>query len=267
MTGSTVYYRGVAAGSFKLQDTVADADSGPASAAFNALTGTTTVWTHTAPDLVTTPAGGPYVSAQTYAWTAGTVSSPTAPVVGSDAVGLTTTDNPSFVNDSTAPTASAAFPSAPAYNAAGWTGSHGHRCRRRLRRRCRQGLDPGHDGGRQQLLERRDVHLRLPELCRGSAGTTSWSYALAAGALTNAHNDTATVEAIDNVTNTDTAATTATWKYDTSAPVYASSATDRPGTHIDLTFTEAASGLNTASRRQQARSRCSSAAWAMPSPA
>ncbi len=78
-----------------------------------------------------------------------------------------------------------------------------------------------------------------------ATGTTAWSYALAAGALTNAHNYTATVETIDNVTNTNTAATTASWTYDTSPPVYASSATDRPGTHIDLTFTEATSGLNT----------------------
>ena len=42
-----------------------------------------------------------------------------------------------------------------------------------------------------------------------ATGTTSWSYALAAGALTNTHNYTATVETIDNVTNTNTAATTA----------------------------------------------------------
>ena len=245
VTGSTVYYRGVAAGSFQLRDTVADVDSGPASAAFNALTGTTTGWTHTTPDLVTTPAGGPYVSAQTYAWTAGTVSSPTAPVVGSDAVGFTTTDNLSFVNDSTAPTASTTFPTASSYNTAGWTGSL-----------TGTAADAG-SGVNAVKVSIQDTTVGGNSCWNGAtftaacpnyvaaAGTTSWSYALAAGALTNAHNYTATVETIDNVTNTNTAATTATWKYDTTPPVYASSATDRPGTHIDLTFTEAASGLNT----------------------
>ncbi len=58
LSGATVYYRGGTgnSGSFQLRDTVADAGSGPASAAFNTLTGTTTGWTHTQ-QTINTPAG------------------------------------------------------------------------------------------------------------------------------------------------------------------------------------------------------------------
>ena len=76
VNGNTVYYRGAAAGSFSIQNTVADATSGAASSSFPALGGTTTGWTHTAPDVKTTPSGGPYVS-NLFSWTAGTTSSPT----------------------------------------------------------------------------------------------------------------------------------------------------------------------------------------------
>src|SRR5438477_5521276 len=60
-TGTTVYYRGSAAGSFKLTNAVSDGESGPASSATPALGGTATGWTHT-PSTVSTPAGGPYDS-------------------------------------------------------------------------------------------------------------------------------------------------------------------------------------------------------------
>ena len=45
---------------------------------------------------INTPAGGPFVSTNSYAWAAGTNSSPIGPVDGSDAVGNTTTDNLTF---------------------------------------------------------------------------------------------------------------------------------------------------------------------------
>src|SRR6185436_6496734 len=83
LSGSTVYYRGVAVGSF----TVTDVDSGPASSATAALTGTTTGWTHTA-STVSTPTGGPYAS-NPFSWAAGTVSGPSEVVTGRDVAGNT----------------------------------------------------------------------------------------------------------------------------------------------------------------------------------
>ena len=101
LSGTTVYYRGVAAGSFALRNAVADAETGPASSATAALTGTTTGWTHT-PSTVSTPAGGPYVSSA-FSWAAGTTSSPGEVVTGRDVAGNTATTSLTFVNDSTGP--------------------------------------------------------------------------------------------------------------------------------------------------------------------
>ena len=102
-SGTTVYYRGVNAGSFTLTNAVADTGgSGPASSATAALGGTSTLWTH-APSTVTTPAGGPYVSTL-FSWSAGASSSPTEVVTGAD-VADNTTAAPAltFTNDSTGP--------------------------------------------------------------------------------------------------------------------------------------------------------------------
>jgi hypothetical protein len=101
LTGSTLYYRGVAVGSFTLTNTVADAGSGPASSTTATLGGTTTGFTHTA-STVSTPAGGPYVS-NVFSWSAATSSAPTETVTGADAAGNTTATALGFVNDSTAP--------------------------------------------------------------------------------------------------------------------------------------------------------------------
>jgi hypothetical protein len=101
-SANTIYYRGVASGSFTLTNAVTDAGSGPASSATAALTGTTTGWTHS-PSTVTTPAGGPYVSAP-FSWVAGTTISPGELVTGRDVAGNTATTSLTFVNDSTGPT-------------------------------------------------------------------------------------------------------------------------------------------------------------------
>jgi hypothetical protein len=103
-SGTTVYYRGVDAGSFRLTDTVADSGSGPASSTTAALTGTAPGWSHN-PATVSTPAGGPYVS-NPFTWTAGTTSAPGETVTSRDASGNATTTALTFVNDSSAPTGS-----------------------------------------------------------------------------------------------------------------------------------------------------------------
>lgn len=103
LVGTTVYYRGSAAGSFTLTNAVTDSGTGPASSQTAALGGTTTGWTHT-PSTVSTPTGGPYVS-NPFSWVNPTTSSPTLAVTGRDVIGNTATTNLSFVNDGTTPTA------------------------------------------------------------------------------------------------------------------------------------------------------------------
>ena len=110
MTGSTIHYRGLAAGSLTLTNAVSDAESGAASSTTGALGNIPTSWTHV-PSTVSTPAGGPYVS-NVFSWTAGATSSPTVVVTGRDVAGNTTPVTVTFVNDSTAP--SAGTVSAPA---------------------------------------------------------------------------------------------------------------------------------------------------------
>jgi len=103
LTGTTVFYRGAAVGSFKLTNAVADAGSGPASSQTSAFIGVSTGWSHT-PSTVSTPAGGPYVS-NTFSWGASTTSSPLETVTGRDVTGNQAPTILTFTNDSTAPSA------------------------------------------------------------------------------------------------------------------------------------------------------------------
>ncbi|NEA31751.1 LamG domain-containing protein [Streptomyces sp. SID13031] len=101
LSGSSVFYRGLAAGSFRLSNAVADAGSGPASSTTTPLTAGPT-WTHSS-STVSTPAGGPYLS-NPFAWPIATTSSPTEAISGRDVAGNATTLTLTFVDDSTAPT-------------------------------------------------------------------------------------------------------------------------------------------------------------------
>jgi hypothetical protein len=106
LTGTTVYYRGSGAGSFTLTNAATDAGgSGVAASATAALTGTATGWTH-APSVVTTPGGGPYVSAS-FGWSAGTASSPGEHITATDVAGNTTTTALTLTADSAGPAAGA----------------------------------------------------------------------------------------------------------------------------------------------------------------
>jgi hypothetical protein len=111
LSGNTVYYRGTgggAGGSFQISDAVSDAGSGPASATFPALGGTSTGWAHTA-QTVSVPSGGPFVSTNAFTWSEGTSSSPTEGVQGADSAGNSATTSLTFSNDSTNPTGSITF--------------------------------------------------------------------------------------------------------------------------------------------------------------
>ena len=99
-SGTTVYYRGLAVGNFQLQNAVADAGSGPASSIFPVLGGTVGGWTHTT-QTVSTPAGGPYVTTNNFAWPAAESASPTESVTSTDVAGNTSTATVlTFTNDS-----------------------------------------------------------------------------------------------------------------------------------------------------------------------
>ncbi|MBA3781105.1 MAG: LamG domain-containing protein [Nocardioides sp.] len=104
LTGNTVYYRGAAAGSFRVTNAVIDAHSGPASSTTGNLSGTTTGFTHTG-STVSTPSGGPFVS-DVFSWTAATTSSPQVVVTGRDVKGNSAAATLTLANDPTAPTAS-----------------------------------------------------------------------------------------------------------------------------------------------------------------
>ncbi|MGA9746322.1 MAG: hypothetical protein WBQ50_02585, partial [Nocardioides sp.] len=104
-SGDTVYYRGVAGGSFSLTNAVGDSGSGPASSTTADLTGTSRGWEH-APSTVSTPSGGPFVSAP-FTWRPGASGAVNEVVTGSDALDNTTSTNLSFVDDSDGPSGGA----------------------------------------------------------------------------------------------------------------------------------------------------------------
>jgi Bacterial Ig-like domain len=97
LSNLTVYYQGSVAGSLTITNAVSDSVVAPASSTFAALGGTSTGFTFTA-GTVSTPAGGPYVSS-TLSWAAGTTSSPTETVTGTDSVGNTVATTITFVDD------------------------------------------------------------------------------------------------------------------------------------------------------------------------
>ena len=99
-TGTTIYYRGTVAGSFKIVDAVSDAASGPASATFPAIA--TTGWTHEV-ETISTPTGGPYTSTA-FSWTPEPASPTVKPVIGTDVAGKSSTNTSIlFANDIVAP--------------------------------------------------------------------------------------------------------------------------------------------------------------------
>jgi hypothetical protein len=120
LTGSTLYYKSNASGSFQLVDTLTDSGSGPASASFPNISATG--WTHAA-ETVTLPSGGPYASTA-FTWSASPSSPSSYTVTGTDAVGnATTTTLTSFVSDTAAPAGGALTVNGTAASGAGSTSS------------------------------------------------------------------------------------------------------------------------------------------------
>ncbi len=107
LSNVTVYYQGSVAGSLTVTNAVSDPAVGPASSTFAALAGTSTGFTF-AQGTVSAPAGGPYVSG-TFSWAAGTTSSPTETITGSDNVGNSVATTITFVDDTNTLTQNAPF--------------------------------------------------------------------------------------------------------------------------------------------------------------
>jgi len=101
LSGSTLWYRGVNAGSFTLSNAVTDALSGPASSSYAAVSGTTTGWSFTS----SSSTAGPSYGSNTFSWSAGTSSSPSETVTAFDVAGnFTAGPVLTFTNDSAGPT-------------------------------------------------------------------------------------------------------------------------------------------------------------------
>ncbi len=231
-SGNTVYYQGATAGSFRVQSTVSDALSGPASATFAALAGTSTGWSFTG-STISTPAGGPYVS-NLYSWAAATTSSPTADATPADVA----TNSPAattltFTNDSTAPASAYTSPAAGGnYNAAAWSGSitgtaaDGGSGLATVRVALREGSGNYYDGS---TFANPGITWLTP------AGTASWSYPIAAAKLTSGSVYTISVRAADNVGNVESPITRS-FTYDTAAPTFGTLAIGSP-TNASVTGT------------------------------
>jgi hypothetical protein len=110
LSGTKIYFKSNAAGSFGLLATVTDSGSGAASAAFPLLSATG--WTHAA-ESVTTPSGGPFASTS-FVWTSGAATPGTYTVTLADVAGNAPTSAFTFVADATAPTGSVTAPVAAA---------------------------------------------------------------------------------------------------------------------------------------------------------
>ncbi len=105
LSGTSLYYRPSAAGSFTLSSAVADSGFGPASATYPAVG--QFAWAH-AGETVSTPAGGPYVSSA-FSWTGVASGSFAYVVTASDAWSPPNTSQTTLTitQDSTAPSSSA----------------------------------------------------------------------------------------------------------------------------------------------------------------
>jgi hypothetical protein len=155
-------------------------------------------------------------------------------------------DRSSLVSvDTTAPTASITFPTAAAYDAAGWTGSI---------------AGTASDAGSGVASIQVSVKDTTSGACAdatgaftvspcatthfvAATGTTSWSFAEAAANLTDGHGYTIVVKPTDAAGNSDPAAATASFDYDTSAPATATLATT--GTYNTAGWPGAISGTTT----------------------
>src|SRR5207247_714300 len=128
----------------------------------------------------------------------------------------------SFVYDTTAPTATVSFPANNShYNAAGWNSTLSGTATDASSSVATVKLSIQKDGGATACWDGPNAAGHFTAACPNyvtATGTTSWSTTLGSAALVDGSSYAIIVETIDNATNTDTAAATASWTYDNSAP-------------------------------------------------
>ncbi|HEV8462440.1 MAG TPA: Ig-like domain-containing protein [Gaiellaceae bacterium] len=228
-SGTTIYYKGNAAGSFKLQDAVSDAASGPKSATFGALAGGSGFSTHNS-ETISTPAGGPFVSTA-ISWTSAS-GSPTIPVNG--------TDNAS--NSSSATTYTLALdnsaPSGGSISVPGYVTSTSVAITSGTYSDGASGI-----AGGSNTITRSNGQSPVAGVCPGSGYTGSTVVTTPDTTVADGRCYVYTISATDNVGNIASISSSPVM-VDTTAPAYASAALDAAGTHVSLTFTEATSGLD-----------------------
>ncbi len=139
-------------------------------------------------------------------------------LTGTDNVNNAATISTVVKVDETAPSASVTAPSASSYNAAGWSGSLTGTATDAATAvsAVKVSIQDTTVGG-SSCWNGATFTAACPNYI-ATAGTTSWSYALASGAFTNGHSYTETVQTTDVAGNVNNSAATATWAYDTSAP-------------------------------------------------
>ena len=194
--------------------------------------------THT--DATTTAPGAGVFDTNSFTYTALTTGNASVDVFTSDLAGnASSATSFTLENDAAAPSASVTSPAAGAYNASGWTGTL-----------TGSAADSG-AGVDAVKVSIRDVTAGGSSCWNGTAafdqpcpnfvaatGTTSWSYGLAAGALTDGHTYAITVETIDKIGNTDAAAATRTFNFDTSAPTITGANVASDGITVTATWSE-----------------------------
>ncbi|MFL5962507.1 MAG: OmpL47-type beta-barrel domain-containing protein [Gaiellaceae bacterium] len=226
-SGGTIYYKGDAAGSFTLRNTVTDAVSGPASATFGALSGLTGA-SHSDE---TVGGSSPYDSTA-ISWASASGAGSLA-AHGTDAAGNSATDTTfALTLDNGGPTGGSI--SVPAYaTSASVTIASGNY------------TDSG-SGIASNTLTRSNGQSPIAGVCPGSGYTGATVVPNPDTGVSNGQCYVYTLTGTDNVGNTAAVATSPVL-IDTAAPAYASAALDAAGTHVDVRFTEAESGLDSGS--------------------
>ncbi len=103
LSGTTLYYQGSTAGSFKLSNALTDPLSGPASTGYAVLSGSSGTFTFASSSVTSGP---PYVS-NAFSWSSGETSAPTETATGFDVASNSSAAVFTLTNDSTAPSGGA----------------------------------------------------------------------------------------------------------------------------------------------------------------
>ena len=194
--------------------------------------------THT--DATTTAPGAGLFDTNAFTYAAPTTGDASVDIVTHDIAGnASSTTSFLLQNDAAAPSGSVTAPTAGSYTAAGWPGTV-----------TGSATDAG-AGVDTVKVSIRDVTAGGSSCWNGTGafdqpcpnfvaatGTTSWSYALAAGALADGHTYTITVETIDAIGNTDAAAATRSFSFDTSGPAITAATVASDGVTVTATWSE-----------------------------